>query len=168
MTTQPTPPLPWISNIMLKMRECVCRLLADEGAGPLCWCGIYPGSDVSWEYCGQCSRGTCGMGFVQLLGAYPSSTFPNQQEEATCRAPLAFQLTVGSMRCLPVAEEDGSLPSEGDLLAPALAVNDDMLALLRAVDCCMKGNGLHDVGEYQTIGPQGGCVGGAWTVTVGA
>jgi hypothetical protein len=106
------------------------------------------------------------MGFVRLDGMYTSSGFPLPDENPTCRGPLAYSVEVGALRCLPVADEDGALPDEGALLDSALALTDDALALRQAIDCCFGGT-LHAMGEWSAVGPQGGCVGGSWSVIVG-
>ena len=165
MTTQPQQaPLPWIANLMLKMRECLCNEVA-----PTCWCGLYPGDQVPMEFCGECDSGKCGMAYVRLASAYPSSEFPFPDSDAQCVAPLAYQVAVGVMRCVPVANDDGSLPDPGDILTSTLAHLDDQQAVARAVRCCVTTNAhgmAHVMGEWQPIGPQGGCVGGEVMVTV--
>lgn len=158
--------LPWISTFMLDLRQCLCDALAERGAGPPCWCGIFPGQQVAWDFCGECHTGACGMGYLQLARVFPSTQFPSQDVLARCRSPLAYQINVGSLRCLPVADQDGSLPDEGAILDAALAVNLDMAAAHYAIECCIDKTSEHMVGQYEPLGPMGGCVGGQWMLTV--
>ena len=166
MTTQPQQaPLPWISTKMLELNRCVCDALTNRGAGPVCWCGVAPGASVAWDFCTGCDNGKCGMGWVRLASTYPSSTFPQPADDATCKSPLAFSIEVGALRCMAGMGEDGEPPSEGDMLGTSLDLNADMLALHYAVECCF-GSDMHALEPYQPVGPQGGCVGGLWVVTV--
>ena len=72
------PPIPInpITPLLFALSECVCNELATTGAGPMCWCGIYPGIAVSLEYCEECGEGVCGMGWVRMVSANPSTSFP--------------------------------------------------------------------------------------------
>jgi hypothetical protein len=139
--------------------ECVCEQLTAVGAGPACWCGIYPGAQVSWDYCSDCNSGVCGMGYVRLAGAFPSDSFPLPAIDTTCRKPLAWGVEVGALRCFPQ-------PESGELLDPVsmgeVAMNQamDAEALYRALKCCEFEMAIE---IYRPVGPDGGCVGGFWT-----
>ena len=156
---EPPPPITEaVAMAMMQLSECVCTELTSTGAGQPCWCGMYPGAAVSWEYCGECSGERCGMGYVRLAGVFPYSAFPQQVIDDRCTLPLAWAVEVGALRCMPQ-------PGDGELLAPAemaeVAVGQilDASALHRAIKCC----GLDvAVQLYQPTGPQGGCVGGFW------
>ena len=151
---EPTP----TALTLLNLIDCVCTELAASGAGPTCWCGLYPGAQVSWEGCGECNTGACGMGYVRLIGGFPYDVFPTPTIDDRCAKPLAFALEVGALRCLP--HGDGLL----DPAATAETVIDQMAdarALYNAIKCC-PGPRL-GVQNYIPVGPQGGCVGGYWT-----
>ena len=152
-----------ISSVIADLVDCVCVALETDGAGPTCWCGFYPGSQVSWDYCGECSGGSCGMGYVRLVNAYRSEDMLNPDLNTRCASPLTLQLAVGAIRCIPVADDDGRLPDPESMWESSLAVLADMAALFVAADCCP---GEHILGEYTPVGPQGGCAGGEWTVWV--
>lgn len=152
-----------LASKVAELVECVCTYLSTEGGGKPCWCGFYPGSEVSWDYCGSCSGDTCGMGYVRIVDSYQSSNFPNQETDPVrCQSPLAVQLAVGALRCMPM-NEDGSLPTEAVMWEVGLAVMADMTAMLQAIDCCVDDYAL---GAYEPQGPQGGCVGGQWTMWI--
>lgn len=152
-------PPPRIALAMMELVECVCTELATTGAGPTCWCGLYPGAAVSWEYCSDCSGGICGMGYVRLAGAFPYETFPIPALDATCRKPIAWGVEVGALRCFP-QPEDGSILDPVAMAEISLSVAMDAAALLRAIKCCDYEAGLE---IYRPVGPDGGCVGGFWT-----
>lgn len=107
------------------------------------------------------------MGFVQLTQVFPSTQFPAIDNNVTCAAPLAYSLIVGALRCLPVGDEDGSLPVEGEVLDAALAVHLDAMAMRSAIVCCFdRVRADYVLGTYEALGPAGGCVGGQWSLTV--
>ena len=155
---EPPPITQAVAIALTDLADCVCAELATTGGGEPCWCGMYPGAAVSWEYCGECSGDRCGMGYVRLAGVFPYSVFPNGLVDFRCTYPLAWAVEVGALRCLPQ-------PSDGEALNPILmaevAVEQvlDASALHRAVKCC----GLDvAVERYVPVGPAGGCVGGFW------
>lgn len=153
-----------LASVIASLSECVCETLTTSGGGPLCWCGLYPGAQVSWDYCGNCSGATCGMGYVRLDAVYPSSSLPQPDITPTCAAPLAARIAVGALRCVPVADDSGNLPEPMDLWESGLQIIADMGALHEAIVCCKPG--YYVLGEYTPLGPRGGCAGGEWMVTV--
>lgn len=156
-----------LAKVVGALTECVCEALAKQGAGPTCWCGLFPGNEVSWDYCGECSGGQCGMGYVRVVSVFPSQQFPQQDPlPGACATPLVVELAVGALRCVPVMDSDGSLPDEAAFLETGLGVFADMAAIRNAVDCCDLGGRDVAIGAYQPLGPRGGCVGGEWSVWV--
>lgn len=150
-----TPPA--IAMALVDLADCVCAELADSGAGPTCWCGLYPGATVSWEYCGECQGGLCGMGYVRLAGVFPYETFPLAALDARCVLPLAWAIEVGSLRCFPQTEEGVADPVT--MAETSLNQVLDARAIWKAVKCC----GMEvSVESWRPVGPQGGCVGGFW------
>ena len=73
--TNPIVP-PLVAMALVELADCVCEQLATAGAGPTCWCGVYPGAEVAWDYCGECNGGHCGMGWVRLRAVFPYDIFP--------------------------------------------------------------------------------------------
>lgn len=150
--------MPSIVLALDALAACVCEMLATEGAGPTCWCGMYPGADVSWEYCGECSGGKCGMGYVRMGGVFPYATFPLAVVDDRCVKPLAWAIEVGALRCLTIPE-DGSIASPAEMAEVTIKQMLDATALYKAIKCC----GLEIAVEaYRPSGPAGGCVGGSW------
>jgi hypothetical protein len=150
--------LPPIALALDALATCVCELLASEGAGPTCWCGLYPGASVSWEYCGECTSGACGMGYVRMGGVFPYATFPLPVIDDRCVKPLAWAVEVGALRCLTIPA-DGEIASPMEMAEATINQMLDATALYKAIKCC----GLElAVEAYRPLGPEGGCVGGAW------
>ena len=154
----PTPPA--ISIALTALVDCVCEQLETNGAGPTCWCGLYPGAIVEWNYCaGECGNGVCGMGWVRLGTIFPYTIFPQPILDDRCTLPLAWQIEVGALRCVPQMP-DGSPVDVTTMADVALAQLLDARALHAAMQCC----GFDITAEvYTPTGPEGGCVGGFWT-----
>lgn len=159
MTVEPpiVTPSP-LQTLMAELSVCVCNELT-LASGPLCWCGIWPGDEVSWEGC-ECSD-ACGMGWVRLVGTFPYETFPVPSIGLNCRLPRAFAIEVGSLRCMPTMDDDGSIPEPDIVAEAAMREYADMEALYRALQCCPSESIA--VEGWVPLGPQGGCVGGGWT-----
>jgi hypothetical protein len=150
---------PMIALALMELADCVCTQLTEVGAGPTCWCGVYPGAAVSWEYCSDCGSNVCGMGYVRFAGAFPSESFPLPAIDMSCRKPLAWAVEVGALRCFP-QPESGHLLEPTAMAEVALKQAMDAAALFQALKCC----GLEVAAEiYRPVGPDGGCIGGFWS-----
>lgn len=153
-----------LANKLDALLSCVCEALTNEGAGPTCSCALYAGEEVAWDTCGMCDDNLCGMGYVRVVDAFQSSTFPLPDDpQDTCPGPLTVQVAVGALRCVPLPDEDGTLPAAEEITESSLALIADMMALFSAALCC---DGAR-VGNWEPLGPQGGCAGGEWTVWIG-
>jgi len=165
--SNPDPPpvqLNPIHPILFNLVDCLCTELTENGAGPTCWCGIYPGAAVSLEYCNPCGNDACGMGWVRVMGTTPSDTFPVPTLDPTCRKELAWMVEVGAARCIPVPE-DGEIPSPAEMLEVAVGQMQDQWAIYRALMCCGAPSVVTQ--QWLPIGPDGGCVGGYWVAFLG-
>jgi hypothetical protein len=151
--------VPELAVSLIALADCVCELLGTEGAGPTCWCGLYPGAAVSWDYCGECDDGACGMGYVRLAGGFPYDSFPTPVIDDRCAKPLAWAVEVGALRCFP-QPADGELPSPAALAEVAIDQALDAAALFKAIRCCDLELAVE---VYRPVGPEGMCVGGFWT-----
>jgi hypothetical protein len=147
-----------VATTLADLADCICEELSTSGAGPPCWCGLYPGQSVSWEFCGECDNDRCGMGYVRLAGVFPYSVFPEQTIDTRCTYPLGWAVEVGALRCLP-QPSDGTLPSPQEMAEVAIRQVLDASAIHRGLKCCD-----HEVAvqQYVPVGPSGGCVGGFW------
>jgi hypothetical protein len=138
---------------------CLCAEVAD-----LCYCGLVAGENVALDYVNSCDDDACGMGYVRLLAAAPTTGIGVVSETVNnCGATLGFQVEVGVFRCFPM-ESDGGPPQPEAMLESAKQQTADMLAIRRALACCDIGDFLLDA--YQPYGPLGGVVGGFWQATL--
>lgn len=137
--------------------------MEDAGAG-LCWCGLFPGGSVPFDFCGSCDGDTCGMGFVTVLQGSNYTTFGEPGARySKCASPVQVTGRIGVLRCFPL-EVDGSLPGPDVLADLSLSLMSDMLLVKKAVLCCFGGDILLE--GYDAIPAQGGCVGGQWLFTL--
>jgi len=158
-------PDPFFLPKLEELVHCLCDTVVAESDVGLCWCGVVPGGTPAYDYCNPCSGDACGMGFVTLGNVTGYRTFgqPQPMMSGQCDSMLQSEAQVGIMRCYPL-QEDGSPPSMEESADVALLLMQDMLLMRKAIMCCYKQDVI--LGQYTQIGPDGGCVGGAWQVVL--
>lgn len=123
-----------------------------------------PGQTTTQDWC----WGGCGMVWVRLDTAFPSTAFPTpDQAPAACGAPLAARFHVGVARCVSGMDGGGNAPDPADQYADAALILTDAGRLRTALACATPAfsrKGLH-LAEWRPMGPFGNCAGGYWTVT---
>lgn len=149
---------------MTALISCLCSQLQLDGLPPVCICSPMPGEAIATDYVSE----DAGMAWVRLVQAWPSTSFPAVDPGPGCGAPLAFGLELGVAYCAPGPDEDGGPP---DLVAQFEATRLQVAAMntmRRAIACCFPNRRAADVvlATYAPMGPEGGVVGGAWTLTV--
>ena len=152
-----------VFETMASIATCLCNVLVTQGR-ETCFCGVVPGEVVSQDFAGNCEV-ACGMAWVRLGNAYPSTT-PGQADQtvSNCSKPLGIDIEVGITRCIEV-DEDGNSPEE--LLEATDMQIQDMLAMREAILCCPDLSAKdYILGSYRPVGPEGGLYGGVWTVYI--
>ena len=154
-----------------ELASCLCRTIAINGLPAPCFCGVLPGEAVAYDYCAPCEGDACGMAWVRLVAAAERSVvFAATTLAATgnpCDVSLAATFEIGILRCAPTLKENGDLPTMADHLAAAELQFADMAAARESALCCFTDRRQIALGAYTPIGPEGGCLGGAWTVNIG-
>lgn len=155
-----------MSDVMGKLSElatCLCAQIEIDGQPPVCFCGVLPGSQVALDYTGNCAE-ACGMAWVRLSGMYPSISIGQiSQRAANCQDMWGLEVEIGIVRCASVLDDQGNPPSDAQLLADAQVQMADADTMRRAVLCCLSPKDFL-LGAYTPTGPQGGVVGGTFTV----
>lgn len=156
--TDPPVVLDRIAQILDDLATCLCSQVITDALPPLCTCGVMPGLQVALDYAGDCDD-ACGMGWVRLVGSYPS-TAPSVRSErpGNCVFGLGLEVEMGVVRCFNVGDGQNP-PDPEDLSAAAFLQTSDMLAMYRAVACCRQSKDFV-IGTYAPSGPEGGLVGG--------
>lgn len=143
--------------------SCLCSQLVSDGLPPVCICAPMPGEAIATDYVSD----SAGMAWARLTSGWPSTSFPNADVTPGCAAPLAFGVELGVAYCAPTMSDDGDPP---DLTAQYEATRLQLAAMntmRRAIACCFPGRAPNVVlGTYTPIGPEGGVVGGVWTISV--
>jgi hypothetical protein len=147
----------------------VLHLLTDPVSGcaiepPPCRVSLYPGIEVAWDTCEVNAAGDNGQLWANLLGT------PTITDEGPCQT-VQWAGEIGIVRCAAGPRESSSgeyiPPSVEAVTADALRQAQDADAIWRALACCesrserVRGMVLT---SWRPVGPQGGCVGGIWTV----
>jgi hypothetical protein len=162
-----------IYPVMIELSACLCREIDQSGLPTPCSCGLIAG-ELTADYCGTCVDNTCGgQAWVRFVDSYPTTQFPTpSQVPSNCYTPWAFTIEMGIIRCKPVGKANGargytppSLEQQVDAIRLQTA---DMAAMRRALQCCFGTTDRNYViGNYQPVGPEADCLGGAYTITVG-
>lgn len=144
-----------------QLATCLCEELIRSGLPELCFCGVVAGQpafDITEE--------DRGLAWVRLINVHPSLTFPQAAVgRATCTAPLVAEVEIGVMRCFPAAKA-GDIPTEIQQWEQARLQHADMMAMYRAIMCCYAKFDDFAISNYTPDGPDGGYVGGTWTVAL--
>lgn len=155
-----------IYPVLAELSACLCTALGD---GTPCFCGILLGPDIPAEYVGDDCEDACGAAYVRLVGAYPTDNFPEPVQFATCNMIMAYNVSVGVLRCASIGEEDGGPVDREQLEQQVLRGLSDMKAIRRAIQCCFQNAFPHVrvvMGTFIPLPQEGGVVGGEWPITI--
>jgi hypothetical protein len=155
-------------DILCDLSACLCRELTPKGgSGPnLCFCGVIGGDQIPASFAFSCPQ-KCGVAYVRLTNAYPSVGLGVRPEQPqACGVMLTLNIEMAVLRCYEVPA-NGEEIDAASLEATACVMSDDLLAMRRAVACCASLSDL-DYGllDWTPQGPQGGLIGGGWTLQV--
>lgn len=126
-----------------------------------------PGSLASWDDC--CD----GQLWLRVSNLVPSGNpFPQSLGAASpCLPPMtAITAHLGIVRCIATIDDRGRAPSALEVTNDGITALDDALVLyewLTRLDPLEVGFAKVIVDSWQPLGPNGGCAGGEWSVTLG-
>lgn len=159
-----------VHDLLTDLAACLCVTLEDWGLPTPCFCGVLPGLNVALDYFGGCEDGSCGngMAWVRLNSVYPAIGVGIQSQTAgNCGTTLGIDIEIGVVRCISAGEDDGGPVPAQELADAAFLQSQDALAMRAAVACCAPLTSRDYVlGIYTPYGPEGGAVGGTWTMVV--
>lgn len=149
------------------LATCLCGQIQDpeNGVPDVCFCGIVPGESAAATYAGDCDT-RCGMAWVRMANLYPSTVIGQiNSAPRNCATPLGVDVEVGILRCFDMADEYGPNPEQ--LLSATQLQVADAQVIYRAILCCDTISPRDvTIGPYIPLGPQGGLVGGAVTLSM--
>jgi hypothetical protein len=156
-----------ILTVLTELATCLCGAISDDDGPNVCWCGVVPGSGgPPVDLVGEGKDGSCGVGYVQLGLAYPSdqvgvqAVVPGSEPTGT-----GLDVNVGILRTMDL---DGEIPEEAVLLEALERQVADIELIRKAILCCDAVSARDMIlGIYTPHGPDGGVVGGYWTVHIG-
>lgn len=155
-----------ILNVLTELAACLCAQVQTDNPdlGDPCFCGVMPGQAALLDYTRDCSDG--GVAWVRMVQGYPSTTVGQaDQRLGNCGTGWGYDVEVGIVRSVAIEVE---APDEAESLATAEQQYKDMNTMRKAISCC---SGLRSsdyiLGPYTPYGPNGGVVGGSWTLYVG-
>lgn len=149
-------------DLLSDMLDCARNQLGERGLANLPGRSFVTAGDVAWDDC--CD----GQLWVRLIHQIPAGTTTQSRPVRTNCGVSLWKTTigVGIVRCAATVDDQGQAPAAGELTADAMGVCQDMLDLDVAIRCCMADLAPLTMVRWDALGPQGGCVGGEWTVTV--
>lgn len=134
------------------------------GYDAFCLLTLLPGEQVPFDYCSRCD---CGMAWVRLVSLQPPEEQLDSRIETRCFTELSMTIEVGHVFGAPWPDADGDLPEPEDHRAAALRQLDSADIMLQSLLCTeLPDDEVVTRPTYTPIGPDGGCLGGAWSATV--
>ena len=125
---------------------------------------IVTGEFANWDEC-------CAGQVWSRLASVETLTTPKlgHSPQLPCRRSWVVNAMVGVLRCATSVDNSGRLPSPAAVTADSMQVVADQAALLNAVHCCvpdLPGVLAIELDRWQSLGPDGGCLGGEWSLTL--
>jgi hypothetical protein len=129
---------------------------------------VAPGSQIAWD---DCCDGQLWVRVTQLntqdvnvrgqkLGSAPCDP---------CGLEYAVGIEIGVLRCSSTVTDQGTIASPAVMTDEALQVLTDEAQLSEAAQCCIRSlPGVKNLVmvRWDPLGPEGGCVGGVWTIAL--
>lgn len=154
----------------MQVRDALEQLLQcalDQLETPVCRSFINPGGNAPHDNCQKVGNSD-GQLWVANLNSYAG--WPTQTSDPiTCATPFGEVIELGITRCALGKLRDVSpfVPDQEDVTADALQQQTDKQALKNAILCCWGISGKDLLPPlWEPIEPQGGCVGGTWTMII--
>jgi hypothetical protein len=155
--------------LAILLEQLVAQLRDAGQLDSMCAVTAYPGNAVPADYVGGDECG--GMAWVRHVSSNPTVRFPAADVSVdNCLSTLAHIIEVGIIRPAPIPQSDGrdvDLPDPIEHLNSALDIAEDMVLMKNAIARAARSIDFVILGSYSPVGPEGGAVGGTWSLTVG-
>jgi hypothetical protein len=123
---------------------------------------LAPGSQVAWD---DCCNGQLWVRLISLESLIPAKLGATSVDP--CGLVWTATVGIGVLRCSASMDERGQLASAATFTSEAVQMLADEAALCQAIYCCdVLPMNKFDVHRWDPLGPEGGCVGGEWTMTM--
>ena len=152
-----------LDGFLLRIRE--------KGWTDPCMIALLPGAEVPFDYCeAEMGCGEGGMIWVRLVTVNPLLN-PDGTSSGTCTTGMDIAFEMGMLKAAPPVKQVGDeiiLPTSDDNINASLDQYEQMAVMYAALTCTeLSGGFTPQIVNYTPVGPQGGCVGGIWTATIG-
>lgn len=156
-----------VTSVMSALVDQLLEVIREEGWNDPCITTVFPGEAVPFDYCSPCDD---GMAWVRLVDVAPVLA-ADSGTGIPCAEAWNATVEVGFLFGAAVPTE-----VNGELVLPdAVQQANDALRQYEAMGIGLCALTTFDPGEagpvtpgtYAPIGPDGLCVGGTWTATVG-
>lgn len=160
---------------MMTLKEMLAELLesltaqirAAGKADDYCAITVYPGTMIPFDF--GPDTGCAGTAWVRLVTASPTVSFPSPDAGIdNCGYSLAYVVEMGMVGPAPILEDhlgNFVLPTDVEQFDAAMRVADELAMMHRAIKAADIP--LLVLGDYSPQGPEGGVLGGTWTLTIG-
>lgn len=155
---------------LAELVECLRDSLGDSAP---CFCDILMGQQIPVDYVGDCEdaqgNASCGAAYVRVEGAYPTADFPEPLAFPTSNSVMAYNVSVGVLRCASIGQDDGNAIDPADLKVLTTQLLSDMKSIRRAIQCCFMlkfPDVQHVMGVFLPIPQAGDVVGGEWPISI--
>lgn len=150
-----------INAYLVALAQCVKEEVAKNGE--TCFSGLTVGdSFISMSGVDDDCDDACGEAWVRVIQMYPStSTGVAETRSINCSVGLGIDIEIGALRCFEMSAE---APTAEKLLTANVGSMNDAAAIYRAIACCDHFPDIV-VGTWTPLGPEGGLVGGVWTLS---
>jgi hypothetical protein len=155
---------------LLLLEQLTSEIRAEDWKDP-CIITVMPGSAVAFDYCNQCDQ---GMAWTRVAEVVPVVSAQQTTPGVSCASAWEATVELGMIRGAKLPAEsplgdDWVLPDAVEQWMMADQQFEEMGVMYRAV-CNVefeKATGPATATSYSPVGPEGGCIGGVWLVTVG-
>lgn len=155
------------NQLLAELLESLTRKIKAAGKeDDYCSITVQPGSMAVYDFGPESDCG--GTAWVRLVTANPTASFPTASADVNnCVNYLAYVMEMGCIFPAPsMTDTLGSfiLPTDEELFDASMRQMDEMQMMYDA----MRSASIPEmiVGDYAPVGPDGGLMGGTWTVTV--
>jgi hypothetical protein len=161
-------PMAHAEQALFSLLDCLQAQIDDAVSKDLtqrpCIVAVMPGNSTVEDYCQGCGDEN-GQAWVQLMSIQNTATSGDEGGglRGICAETLTATYVVGIVRGGQVWDPEDGLPDAEWHLRDVVPAMTDMKMAYNAIRCCSP---KLTVGEYSPIGPDGGCIGGAWTATL--
>lgn len=156
-----------LQEMLAELLEALTAQIKAKGReGRYCSITIQPGNAVVFDFGDEdCT----GMAWVRMISANPTVSFPTPAADVNnCVHLLAYQVEVGMIGPAPKIEDtmgEFTVPDDIELFDAAMRQAEELDMMYQAIRKAKIPQKI--IGDYTPQGPEGGVMGGTWTLTVG-